>query len=79
MTMSDPFLPVPPEEVADLRTQRELEDLENDRQPDLLRGIPEEHSPEEVAAAEHADQPGRFRTPHPGDRLTPAELEAELG
>jgi hypothetical protein len=76
--MSDPFLPVPPEEVADLATQRELEDLENDRQPDVLPGLPEEHSPEELAAAEHADQPGRFRTPRPGDRLTAEQLEAEL-
>lgn len=75
MSMSDPLLPVPPEDAADHAALVEDEDLEEDRGPDVLPGPGEDA--EEVAAAAHADQPDRFRTPRPGSRLTAAELEAE--
>ncbi|WP_375388771.1 hypothetical protein [uncultured Amnibacterium sp.] len=77
MSMSDPFLPIPPEEIADLAEQREVSDAEDDREPDVL---PEAggDDPSELAAAERADQPDRFVTPDAGDRLTTDELEADL-
>lgn len=75
MSMSDPFLPIPPEEVADTAALREDDDLEEDRGPDVLPGDGDDA--DEVAAAADADQPGLFRTPQPGSRLTPEELEAE--
>jgi hypothetical protein len=76
MSMSDPFLPEPPERAADLAAEQEIEDVEEDDRPDVLEG--EGDSPEEVAAAAHAAGPTGLRTPEPGSRLTAAELEAEL-
>ena len=76
MSMSEPFLPVPPEEAADVLAQREDEDLEEDRGPDVLPGQGEDDA--ERAQAADADQPDRFRTPQPGARLSAAELEAEV-
>ena len=79
MSMSEPLLPVPPEEAAGaLASQEEQqeEDLEEDRGPDVLPGQGEDDA--ERAQAADADQPGRFRTPEPGARLSAAELEAEL-
>ena len=76
MSMSEPFLPVPPEDAADALAQREDEDLEEDRGPDVLPGQGEDDA--ERAQAADADQPDRFRTPRPGARLSAAELEAEL-
>ncbi|GAA2753676.1 hypothetical protein [Amnibacterium kyonggiense] len=78
MSSSDPFLPVPPEEAADVEERRELADLEDDEQPDVLTGSAEEHNAEELAAADRAAEPGRFRRPEPGDRLTAEELAGEL-
>jgi hypothetical protein len=78
MSMADPFLPVPPENAADAAARAQIDELESDRQPDVLTGSGE-HAAEEVAAAAHADQPERFRTPHAGDRLTEDELEGDLG
>ena len=76
MSMSEPFLPVPPEDAADTLAQREDEDLEEDRGPDVLPGQGEDDA--ERAEAAEADQPDRFRTPQPGARLSAAELESEL-
>jgi hypothetical protein len=76
MSMSDPFLPIPPEEISDGDALQQDEDLEEDRGPDVLPGIGEDDDERAEAAA--ADQPDRFRTPQPGARLTAAELEAEL-
>ncbi len=76
MSMSEPFLPVPPEDAAEALAQREDEDLEEDRGPDVLPGQGEDAA--ERAEAAEADQPDRFRTPEPGARLTAAELEAEV-
>lgn len=75
MSMSEPFLPVPPEEAADTLASQEDQDLEEDRGPDVLPGAGEDDA--ERAQAAEADQPDRFRTPRAGDRLTAAELEAE--
>ncbi|GAA4741616.1 hypothetical protein GCM10025783_10970 [Amnibacterium soli] len=76
MSMSEPFLPVPPEEAADVRAERDDEDLEEDRGPDVLPGQGADDA--ERAEAAEADQPDRFRTPEPGERLSAADLEAEL-
>jgi hypothetical protein len=76
MSMSDALLPVPPEDAADAASRAESEDLEEDRGPDVLPGPGEDA--DEIAEAADADQPDRFRTPHPGARLTAADLEAEL-
>jgi hypothetical protein len=72
MSMSEPFLPVSPES-ADHRAEEEIDDLDNgDSEPDVLPGPADD---EEGAATRDA---GPFRTPTAGDRLSPAELEAEL-
>jgi hypothetical protein len=77
MSMSDPFLPIPPEQTADAAAQQELRDVEEDREPDALTGTGDDAA--EVAAAADADEPERFVTPRAGDRLTADELEADLG
>jgi hypothetical protein len=76
MSMSDPFLPEPPEAAADHAAQQEIDDVEDDVQPDVDEGGSD--SPEEIAAAEHAAEPDLFRTPHAGDRLSTEQLEADL-
>jgi hypothetical protein len=76
MSMSDAFLPVPPEDAADAAARSGEHDFEEDRGPDVLPG-PEEDDAERAEAAD-ADQPERFRTPRAGDRLSAAELQAEL-
>jgi hypothetical protein len=72
MSMSDPFLPVPPESEADY-AEKEIDAVEDDEQPDVLRGAPDddESGPTERDA-------GAFRTPHVGDRLSPDELRDDL-
>jgi hypothetical protein len=77
MSMSDPFLPVPPEDAEGRAEEREIEDLEDDEQPDVLRGTAGDDE-DELAAAAQAAEPDRFRTPRAGDALTAAELEDEL-
>jgi hypothetical protein len=72
MSMSDPFLPVPPGSEQD-RAQQEIEDLDDgDVQPDVLEGRADDEQGPTTRDG------GAFRTPHPGDRLRPAELEDEL-
>ena len=76
MSMSDPFQPMPPEDAEARAERREVDDLEEDRQPDVLDG-PADDDADELRAAAHAAEPDRFRTPRPGDALTPDELEAD--
>jgi hypothetical protein len=71
MSMSEPFLPRLPEDEAD-RALDEIEDVEEDDQPDVLTGPPDDETgPTERDA-------GAFRPPRVGERLTPEQLEAEL-
>jgi hypothetical protein len=77
MSMSDPLLPVPPEDAERRAEQAEIEDVEDDSTPDVLQGG-EDADDDERGAAAAAAQPDRFRTPRAGDALSAAELEADL-
>ncbi|RIX27751.1 hypothetical protein [Amnibacterium setariae] len=71
MSMSDPFLPVPPEPEDD-RAEQEVEDVEDDSEPDVLTGPADEESGEEARDA------GAFRAFEPGERLSAEDLERDL-
>jgi hypothetical protein len=75
MSMSDPFLPVPPESDDD-RAEQEIEDVEDDSEPDVLTDVPTGPADEESGEAER--DAGAFRAFEPGERLSAEDLERDL-